>query len=73
MSDEKQHTFGKRAPVAFSTTGARGIVYERYWLIDTAGDTPAEPAYRVRFSDGRDLGLAESALSAPATPGDDAE
>lgn len=36
------------------STGVRGYILRRVWLIDRTTDTPAELAYVVRFSDGRE-------------------
>jgi hypothetical protein len=47
----------RRAPAEYvreARTGVRGRILRRVWLVDLKTDAPAELAYVVRFSDGRE-------------------
>lgn len=68
--DYRVHCFQVGSDVVERETGTVGVVRERSWVIDRKTDAPAEPYYRVRFADGRNLKLPETALTfAPTCPG----
>lgn len=59
----QEHRYHIESEVTERTTGVRGVVIERKWFVDLRPPVkPAEPAYFVKFADGRRKNVLDSEL-----------